>query len=300
MTNETLYRCEARDASDNPALAEEFLAAMGYDYSTEYDSETRISRHFLYFEDEDAAKLAENLLNDLPEDWCALGLTFVETAVASIEKKDWSEVWKKFFTVQHVSERVVIKPTWLDYAPADGEVVVELDPGMSFGTGKHATTRFCLREIANLADFKLRENSDLRLLDAGCGSGILTIAAMKLGFRRGAAFDQDAHSIICAGENIELNGLDVSAVDLSEMDILRASETFEPFDIVVANMLSHILLENRSFIAKLVKPGGTLVAAGILTKEYREFREAFENEGFREIRAAEEDEWTGGVFQSAV
>jgi ribosomal protein L11 methyltransferase len=299
-TEDILHCCEIRDESDNTAMADELFAIQGYDYSSVFDTETKETRHILYFDNGDSANLAKNFLERLPDEWSSMGLRFAEIAVSTIERKDWSEVWKKYFKVQHVSDRVVVKPSWLTYSPAsDKEIVVELDPGMSFGTGKHATTRFCLREAANLADALLPGDPELTLLDAGCGSGILTIAALKLGFKNVSAFDSDSHSVVCAAENMEMNDLDPRSIDLREMDLANSAEVLEPFDIVIANMLSHILLSNKESIAKLVKPGGRLVAAGILTKEYPEFLEAFAKLGFREARSAEEDEWTGGLFLKA-
>ena len=294
---EIIHCCDIRDESENPALADELFAVKGYDYSSLFDTETRVLRHFLYFDNEESAKLAKQEMGTIPDEWRAMGLSFAEIAVTQIEKKDWSEVWKKFFKIQHISEQLVIKPTWLEYEPKhDREVVVELDPGMSFGTGRHATTRFCLRSIANLAETVLAENPETTLLDAGCGSGILSIAALKLGFKNITAFDLDPDCLTCTLENMEMNELGANTLDLLEMDLAKSAETLKPFDIVIANILSHILRENREIIKSLVNPDGHLILAGILTQEYRELREAFEELGFREIREATEDEWTSGLF----
>ena len=274
-------------------IAEEFLSAQGFDFSSLFDYETKKQRHILYFEDEKSANLAADEIRKMDTLWTDMGITFSEPETFSIEKKDWSEVWKKYFKIQHVSERVVIKPTWLDYVPAtDDEVIVELDPGMSFGTGRHATTRFCIKMLDKLKE-SLDETSTI--VDAGCGSGILTIAAYKLGFSNISAFDNDPGCIITTTENLKLNNIDPALIKIEERG-LQNSDTTEKYDIVIANIMAHILIENRNVLKNLMKDDSHLILAGILTEEYCELRKKFEKLGFKEVNSLTEDEWTGGMF----
>ena len=288
-----IYCCEVKDLSTDSDIAEEFLSAKDYDFSSLFDYETKKQRHILYFQDEESANLAAEKIKSMDSLWSDMGIKFSEPELFSIEKKDWAEVWKKYFKIQHVSERVVIKPTWLEYDnPAPGEVIVELDPGMSFGTGRHATTRFCIKMLDKLID---KTGSSASVIDAGCGSGILTIAAYKLGFRNISAFDNDPGCIITTTENLELNNIDPSLITLEERGLQNA-DTTKKYDIVIANIMAHILVENREVLRSFMKKDAHLILAGILTEEYCEVRKKFEELGLRELDSITEDEWTGGMF----
>ncbi len=292
-TNIPIYCCEVKDMSNDTDIAEEFLSAKCYDFSSLFDYETKVQRHILYFEDEISANLAAESIKKLDQLWKDMGIKFSEPKTFSIERKDWSEVWKKFFKIQHVSEHVVIKPTWLDYTLAtDDEVIVELDPGMSFGTGRHATTRFCIKMLDQLT--KSLDKS-ATVVDAGCGSGILTIAAYKLGFHNISAFDNDPGCIITTTENLELNKIDPPLIRLEERG-LQNSDTTKKYDIVIANIMAHILVENREILKNMMKYDSHLIIAGILTEEYCEVRTKFEELGLTQVNSLTEDEWTGGMF----
>jgi ribosomal protein L11 methyltransferase len=289
----TLYCCEVIDMSGNTNIAEEFFSVKGYDFSSIFDYETKEQRHILYFQDQDSADSAIGELKNIGSVWHDMGVRLSEPTRFSIEKKDWSEVWKKYFKIQHVSDRVVIKPTWLEYNQKDeNEVIIELDPGMSFGTGRHATTRFCIKMLDKLVRQAGLEKS---VIDAGCGSGILSIAAYKLGFREISAFDNDPGCIITTTENLELNKIDPSEIILEERGLQNA-DTSKQYDIVIANIMAHILVENRDILKTLMCKNGHLILAGILTEEYCEVRSKFEELGLTEVNSITEDEWTGGMF----
>ena len=289
---ETLYCCEVIDASENKTLSEELFSVHAYDFSSLFDYETKEQRHILYFDDEESANCAATDLANIDPVWTEMGISFSEPRVFSIDKKDWSEVWKKYFKIQHVTDRVVIKPTWLEFTSENpDQVVIELDPGMSFGTGRHATTRFCLKMLDELTK-KLPETASV--IDSGCGSGILTIGAYKLGFEDLTAFDNDPGCLITTTENLELNRIDVADINLEEKGLSEASG--EKYDIVIANIMAHILVDNREVLKGLMKPDSYLILAGILTEEYCEVRNKFEELGLKEIKSITEDEWTGGMF----
>jgi len=294
MNKETpIYCCEVTDLSENPNIAEEFFSIREYDFSSVFDYETKVQRHILYFQDQQSANLAAEKLKNIELAWREMGVSLSEPSLFSIEKKDWSEVWKKYFKIQHVSERVVIKPTWLEYEPTSkDEVIVELDPGMSFGTGRHATTRFCIKMLDQLIE---KSGKTATIIDAGCGSGILSIAAYKLGFRNISAFDNDPGCIITTNENLELNKINPSEIILEERGLQNA-DTTKQYDIVIANIMAHILVENRKILKKLMLRTGHLILAGILTEEYCEVRTKFEELGLTEVNSITEDEWTGGMF----
>ena len=225
----------------------------------------------------------------------AEGLGERTVAFVSLPREDWAESWKRFFHVIRVSPRVTVRPPWEPCEPErpDG-VVVTIEPGMSFGTGLHGTTQACLRFLEELAeeDPAARPRS---LADLGCGSGILSIAARKLGYAPVAGVDYDAAAVRVSTENARENGVpDVSFApcDVTEDPIPRA-------DAVVANILAPVLVRAAPRIAGAVVrgPRAALVLSGILGSQYADVRAAYEAQGFREVRSLAVGEWTSGLFR---
>ncbi len=209
--------------------------------------------------------------------------------VATIAKADWAESWKRFFHVEKVSERVVVRPSWEPYEAGPGERVITLDPGLSFGTGKHATTQACLRFLDELA----AEDAARSVLDMGCGSGILAIGARLLGFADVRGFDNDPDCLGVAEENAAANGVSIPF----ETDDL--SHAHAPADVVVANILAPVLVRFAEQIAASVAPGGQarLILSGILDGQYADVRAAFEARGFVEVRSLLLGEWRSGLLR---
>lgn len=221
----------------------------------------------------------------LIETGAAFGLTLAP-AVSSVASEDWTESWKRFFHVERVSERVVIRPVWEPYAAKPGEVVIDIEPGMSFGTGRHGTTRACLEWMDRLA----AQRAGRSMLDMGCGSGILAIGAAKLGLRPASGFDNDPDAVRIAGENARINGVDAafSVGDLAD-NTLRAG-------VVAANILAPVLVRHAAVIARAVlpDPDSALIVSGILDGQYAEVLRAFEREGFRERESRLIEGWRSG------
>ena len=210
-----------------------------------------------------------------------------------IENKNWQESWKDYFHVERVSEHIVTKPSWEPYEPRPGDCVVEIDPGMSFGTGQHATTKGCLCFLDKLP----RGSAKKRFLDLGCGSGILSIAAAKLGYGPITAVDIDDDAVRIASENLKANkvsdGVEALVADIATWDAPH------PYDIVAANILAPVLVANAARIAAAVsRPDGFLLLAGILTEQFDDVAAAYTDLGFREIERMTEAEWTSGCFVS--
>ncbi|MDD3119714.1 MAG: 50S ribosomal protein L11 methyltransferase [Victivallales bacterium] len=289
---DVIYCCKIVDHSTNPALFPELLCAGEWQFSSYEDKKEQTSYHTIYCDSaEDAAACCADFTARLPE-FRDMGLRITEVATFELKKEDWSEVWKKYFHVIEISSRLVIKPSWREYHARPDQVVVEIDPGMSFGTGQHATTAYCLKMIDRLAD-----GSPQRFLDAGCGSGILSLAAFKLGYDPVDAFDIDPDAVRVATENLAFNHLPSGSVHLRTADLDGfAAVMTEPYDLVAANILGQVLIRYREVIGSFVKPGGNLILAGILNEEFPALTAAFTAIGFTRVDAFSEKEWTSGLF----
>lgn len=211
----------------------------------------------------------------------------------TIPKEDWAESWKKHFPPLEIGSVLLLKPSWNHRKPKPGQVEVILDPGLSFGTGHHPTTEFCLRQVA-----KYRPRKEPRsFLDMGTGTGILAIAAAKLGYQPVRAFDFDPESIRVARENAQVNGV-ADAIKLSRQDLTRLPlDSRQRYDLVCANMEFDLLLRESRRILNRLKPGGVLVLAGILNRQFSQVRETYKKEGLKLIASRGQKEWRSGAFQ---
>jgi ribosomal protein L11 methyltransferase len=202
-----------------------------------------------------------------------------------IDEADWADAWKAYFPVLRVGRRLVIRPTWRRHHHAPDDVVLALDPGMAFGTGLHPTTRLCLAALEAVADRARLD--DARVLDVGCGSGILAIAAVRLGARRALGVDTDPIAIEATAANARRNRL-VRRIDAR----LGSLPTAEPaFDVVVANLIAGVLVPLAPPLHEELRPGGILVASGIFVDREDEVRAAFETAGLVVDGRLAEGEW---------
>jgi ribosomal protein L11 methyltransferase len=215
---------------------------------------------------------------------------------ARVKREDWAESWKKHFKPIKIGGSLLVKPSWSKKRPRPGQAVVILDPGLSFGTGQHATTSFCLGEIARLAG---KVSPPKSFLDIGTGSGILAIAAVKLGFQPVLAFDFDPESVRVAKANAGVNGV-AAKLKIFRGDVTKLpAKAAKPSELVCANLISNLLIAERRKIVAQVKRGGTLVLAGILAAEFTEVRRAFEALGMKLAASKTEKEWRSGSFRFA-
>jgi ribosomal protein L11 methyltransferase len=209
-----------------------------------------------------------------------------------VPREDWSESWKRHFKPIEISARLLIKPGWIKRKPRQGQAVVVLDPGLSFGTGNHPTTAFCLRELAA----RRREGTAQSFWDVGTGSGILAIAAVKLGYAPVRAMDFDPEAVRVARENARRNRV-LERMELRRQDITKVpAGSARKHDFICANLISNLLIAEKARIAGRLKRGGTLVVAGILREEFAPVQRAYEAEGLRLARGRVEGEWKSGAF----
>ena len=210
-----------------------------------------------------------------------------------IKANDWQESWKRHFKPLEIGERLLIKPSWNRRKPTKNQALIILDPGLSFGTGQHATTRFCLQEIERLHT----QIDKPSMLDIGTGSGILAIASAKLGFKPIKAFDFDPDSVIVTRENAENNDV-ADLIELSRSDLTRLKlNSRTRYDIVCANLMHDLLKSCAETILNRVKPGGYLLLAGILKEQYPEVKKCFQKLGCQQLNTQEEKEWKSGSFR---
>lgn len=239
-----------------------------------------------------AAPAALTETKDAVTRWQAAGLAVDPAKVrlaTALPEAEWRDAWKRYFKVSHLTRQFVVVPSWEKYEPKPGEVVIDLDPGMAFGTGTHASTRLVLEEMQALAD---NEIGATRILDVGCGSGILAIAAVKRW--PGAtcvAVDNDPIAIDATLDNAATNRV-ADRIDASTTALDRITEEFP---IVLANIQAHVLRELKAHLVARTAPGGRLVLSGLLTPQAEPLAEEFVQAGMRKVsvRASTDDpQWS--------
>jgi ribosomal protein L11 methyltransferase len=202
-----------------------------------------------------------------------------------VHEADWAEAWKAFFPVLRVGRRLVIRPTWRDHDARRDDVVIALDPGMAFGTGLHPTTRLCLAALERLADDGRLDGA--RVLDVGCGSGILAIAAIRLGAASALGVDTDPIAIEATLANSRRNRLG-RRVQARAGSIPTGER---PFDVVVANLIAGVLVPLAPSLHAELRPGGSLVASGIFVDREAEVGTAFEVAGLEPTDRSVDGDW---------
>lgn len=215
-------------------------------------------------------------------------------SVDTLAREDWTESWKKYFHILHITDNITVCPLWEEHEKKEDEIVVLIEPGMSFGTGIHQTTQSCIKLLEELA-LSNKENLDSKVLDFGCGSGILSITAKKLGFRDVEGYDYDPAAVKSSKENAEHNNMELL---FDELDV-TAPKPLPIGDIVVANILAVVLIDAAESISKSVssKQNSTLILSGILEKQYDEVKSVYEKLGFIETTNILAGEWKSGMFK---
>jgi ribosomal protein L11 methyltransferase len=223
---------------------------------------------------------------------CGLKIGSGKVTLAKVRREDWAESWKRHFKPIEISNVLLVKPSWSKKHPRRNQAVVMLDPGLSFGTGQHPTTAFCLHELARCGQFKTRRS----FLDIGTGSGILAIAAAKLGYSPVRAFDFDPEAVRVARANARANGvhkkLRIARRDLTKLPIRPARQ----YDLICANLITTLLISERRRMVAQLRRGGTLVLAGILKPEFSQVRKNFAELGLKLAARKIEHEWCSGSF----
>ena len=224
-----------------------------------------------------------------------------EPRLQRVGESDWAESWKEHFHVVRIGRQFVIKPSWREYDPIPGDLVIEIDPGLAFGSGLHPTTRLCMEILEDL------QPQGLGLFDVGTGSGVLAIAALKLGARPVRAVDVDEVAVRVASENFERNGYPLSGpAPVSEGRVYVEAEVGSAgdsggrqWDLVVANILAHVLAELMPHLAAALAPGGRLILSGIIAEQEAVVTSALEAYRLRLAERRTDEDWVALVAERA-
>ena len=207
-----------------------------------------------------------------------------------VQDEDWSETWKQYFHPDKIGGLIVIKPTWEEYEASPDDIVIEMDPGAAFGTGTHPTTSMCIRELETMV------KGGMRVFDVGTGSGVLAIAAAKLGATDITAMDYDATAVKVAEENIAQNNL-TDKIKTGTSDLLK--NFTGKADIVIANIIADIIIRLFGELDEHLAASGRLLASGIIAERASDVVEAAKRHGFAVEKVMEEAGWTAMVIGRA-
>ena len=285
------------EIEDNIPLSEEDQKGMFIDFPPELPEDKGISKVSFYLEEsEDTATLLEQVEAGLEEQ-----RKFVEIGEGTItqsetEDVDWINNWKQFFQSFYIDD-ILIKPTWEELKEEDKDkFLIEIDPGVSFGTGKHETTQLCIRQIRKYM------NEGDKVLDVGCGSGILSIVALKLGASHVVGTDLDENCMTSTYENMAVNHLDKELGEfyvgnLIDDTALQKQVGTEEYDIVVANILADVIIPMAPVIPARLKENGIFITSGIIDFKENEVKAAIEAAGLTVLEINHQGEWVNITAQ---
>ncbi len=311
MKGKTLWRISVTTTPGaEEAVAELIGTLFGQPASTYYDMKSGVSTVMVYLPGK--LHLPPEIRADMVAGLrrisrCGLKINPGKITTARVRQENWAESWKQHFkpieiirggarrSVRAATKSLLIKPSWSRRKPRKGQAVVVLDPGLSFGTGHHPTTAYCLGEVVHCQ--KSQDSEPSSFLDLGTGSGILAIAAVKLGYSPVSAMDFDPDAVRIARANARINRVE-QKLKIRRRDVAKLpGRPRRQYDLVCANLISNLLLAERRRIVAQLNRTGTLVLAGILKPEFEEVQKAYKTLGLRLISHREEKGWSSGSFR---
>lgn len=236
-----------------------------------------------YFSEEDnideLVKYIKEKVKEIKDMGFDIGLGKVESE--KMHEEDWANNWKKYYKPVKVGEKIVIRPIWEEYEKKDDEIVISLDPGMAFGTGEHETTRMCIKALEKYV------KSDSTVFDIGCGSGILSIAAAKLGAKMAVGVDLDPVAVESANENLKFNDVDnIKILEGNLIDVIDGKA-----DIVIANIIAEVICILTEDVSKVINKNGYFITSGIINDRVKMVTDKLEECGFEVIKINNDGEW---------
>ena len=283
---------EGIEIEDHLPLSEEDKKKMFVDILPDPEDNDGTAKVHFYMEPEncDPEKVMIQVQNIFQEikPFCEIGKGTI--SLSETEDKDWINNWKTFFKPFRAADDIVIKPTWEEYKKEkDSDILIEIDPGIAFGTGSHETTKLCIQALD-----KYVKNGD-SVLDVGCGSGILSIAALKLGAKHATAIDIDEVAVKVAAENMAVNHIPSSDYTLYDGDLISNAflkvKAGTGHDIVVANILADVIIPLAPVVPEFLADGGTFICSGILNTRLPEVLDALEKNGLQILSTEQQEDW---------
>lgn len=277
---------------EDPELVNAYRRSGSWDYCDipeELDTEVVTIKAYLPVDDQldDKLRVFEDRVNRLHEHNLDKGRGCINCR--EVQEEDWASSWKEYFHPVRVSDHIVIKPSWEEYLHVEGDIVIELDPGMAFGTGTHHTTSMCIRCLEDTI------KAGSTVFDVGTGSGILAVAAAKLGAAHVHAVDLDPVAVRVAKENVAFNNVE-STVGVAQGDLLTGVEG--KADVIVANIIADIIIKMLPDVRMRLADKGTFIASGIIAERLSDVTEALIANGFCVDKAIEEGGWVAIVAGS--
>lgn len=289
---------EGVEIENHVPLTEQETGDMFIDFPLQMPPDDGTSRVSFYLDaQEDHADILRRVQESLKELQEYMDIGPGEITSSQTEDADWMNNWKQFFTSFTIDD-ILIKPTWEELKQEDaGRILIEIDPGISFGTGKHETTQLCIRQLQKyIRSMGSGQDGGIKVLDVGCGSGILSIAALKLGASHVTGIDVDENCIVSAYENMEVNHLGRSEGDFYVGNLICDEKVQEQegrgeYDIVAANILADVIIPMAPHLLPCLKQGGILITSGIIDFKKDEVYQALEAAGFTVLEVNEQGEW---------
>lgn len=279
---------------EDPELVNDYITSGKWDYTDipiAKETKVVVEKAYLPVNGE-----LEGRIQTLRQEIKALESRGVNTApavltTAELQDEDWSDTWKQYFHTEKPGERVVIKPTWEEYAPQGDEVVIELDPGAAFGTGTHATTSMCIRQLEKLV------KPGMTVFDVGTGSGILSIISAKLGAKNIQAVDYDDSVLKIVEENLEQNNVQ-DIISVAQSDLMQ--NVHGKAELVIANIIADIIIRLFDQLDEHLEQGGTLLTSGIIEDRIEDVLAAAEAHGYGVVERLENKGWACITFKRKV
>ena len=279
---------------EDPELVNDYITSGKWDYTDipiAKETEVVVEKAYLPVNGE-----LEGRIQTLRQEIKALESRGVNTAsavltTAELQDEDWSDTWKQYFHTEKPGERVVIKPTWEEYEPKDDEIVIELDPGAAFGTGTHATTSMCIRQLEKLV------KPGMTVFDVGTGSGILSIISAKLGAKNIQAVDYDDSVLKIVEENLEQNNVE-DIISVAQSDLMQ--NVHGKAELVIANIIADIIIRLFDQLDEHLEQGGTLLTSGIIEDRIEDVLAVAEKHGYGVVERLENKGWACITFKRKV